>query len=437
MLVVLPLGYSHCKVCGTVDRCAEAFKGSFGKVKTALAISERHRCWLRKRLAPEGAREGWRPQKVFRSAARKWVKTIDNQVRYSSSWLGIAHVRFVGDSPLWSPASWRSWPLLQCVQDQGADCVAGWHAMAYGKGCNSQAVWDWPHGLQNDWEGALRRPAMWSLVLLLMVVVNMGHGPDRDECQRFAQVQDMMSFLFEFFTPDSCLLFEHYASAMLDELGTLVPIDVGQAPTEALWAYLKEKAAFPKLGHKTKLCQFMGAQRALAGLLPNWTETLFKAELLCLELDFFAGKSFKEQADRPTHRVCATGWHRLCFRALDQQTLVFGPARLPDSDCVGCWCQSGHAMTLQLWLAAGSLGFGGGLSGAHRRDALQLVCASSEPSIRRPANSRGRFQWERLLPTSGVCVCVLGRQALPTLAQLFVSAHRSWCRRRYSTPPAS
>lgn len=119
MLVVLPLGYSHCKVCGTVDRCAEAFKGSFGKVKTALAISERHRCWLRKRLAPEGAREGWRPQKVFRSAARKWVKTIDNQVRYSSSWLGIAHVRFVGDSPLWSPASWRSWPLLQCVQDQG------------------------------------------------------------------------------------------------------------------------------------------------------------------------------------------------------------------------------------------------------------------------------------------------------------------------------
>lgn len=66
-----------------------------------------------------------------------------------------------------------------------------------------------------------------------MVVVNMGHGPDRDECQRFAQVQDMMSFLFEFFTPDSCLLFEHYASAMLDELGTLVPIDVGQAPTEA------------------------------------------------------------------------------------------------------------------------------------------------------------------------------------------------------------
>ena len=111
----------------------------------------------------------------------------------------------------------------------------------------------------------------------------------------FISFGEKMTNLFVTMGPDSCELVQHYATTMLDELGDEVSVSPGQRPVDALWAYLKNKAAFAKLDHRIKQCQFMASHRATKNLIPHWTEMLFKTELLCLEQDFFVGKSFVEK----------------------------------------------------------------------------------------------------------------------------------------------
>lgn len=111
-------------------------------------------------------------------------------------------------------------------------------------------------GRPETWLGALESTTLWSFVVLLLAVLNIGHGPDRDECLRFHQLNEMLRFAMGAFTADSCEPFSAYASDMLTELGSRVHIDIGERPIDALWRYLGDRACFPKLGHR-----------------PVWTET--------------------------------------------------------------------------------------------------------------------------------------------------------------------
>lgn len=203
-------------------------------------------------------------------------------------------MRFSPSDLKWPLEKWASWPFLSCAADQGSDGVCGYHALAYMKKCNVGAFWDWSHGVCRDLEAAYKLSGVWHFVLLLMLTHNIGHGPDRDECLRFHQLQEVMSFMLGSFDAETSELFQAYSSQMLEELGDKVPVFDGHTPEQSLWQYLRTSVAFPKLGHGTMLCQFMGCLRETQALLPRWSEMLFKAEAACLELDFSRGGASRQ-----------------------------------------------------------------------------------------------------------------------------------------------
>lgn len=132
------------------------------------------------------------------------------------------------------------------------------------------------------------------LVLLMLICFNLPHGPDKDEGMRFTQLQDSLEHLFRTMAPGACPLFESLAPAMLQDLGSAVPLLPGASPGESLWAFLGDKAKFPRKGYKVNLCRFMAFIREAASFLPEWSVWRFRAEYLALEMDFFQGKQFKQ-----------------------------------------------------------------------------------------------------------------------------------------------
>jgi hypothetical protein len=221
------------QVCSTFAKPQEAHEHK-DPGKIAGKINIRHRNWLLKRVAPLGAAEGWRPQKRHRTSTEKWVRNLDCQIQYGTAWSGLSHVKYEANSSLWSPQNWQHWPCVHTVQDQGGDGLSGWHSMAYYSSLNTTCFWDWAHGAARDLEGSLKAMKMWPFVILLMVAHNLGHGPEKDECLRFHQMNEALSFFFSTFDAANSELFLAYSKNMLDELGSRVCVQMGKAH-DAQW----------------------------------------------------------------------------------------------------------------------------------------------------------------------------------------------------------
>ena len=90
----------------------------------------------------------------------------------------------VDKARMWANENWRKWPRLTSVQDQGPDMVSMIHCAQYFLQLNIIEWWDWSHGCQNDVKGPLQSLELWPLMILMLVVSNVGHGPERDEMLR-------------------------------------------------------------------------------------------------------------------------------------------------------------------------------------------------------------------------------------------------------------
>lgn len=94
---------------------------------------KRHKAWLERECQAKTFSASWRPQQIYRTAARRWACALDNQLRMSTVWPGLSHFR-PGDDPCWS--DWKTWPSLCIAKDQGSHGEAGFWALAYGLGLN-------------------------------------------------------------------------------------------------------------------------------------------------------------------------------------------------------------------------------------------------------------------------------------------------------------
>lgn len=160
-----------------------------------------------------------------------------------------------------------------------------------------QALWDFSHGAVNDLNQSYRKCGLMSFVLLLLIVENLPHGPDRDEGLRFSQMSEMMAFVFRNFEAHQCDLFRERAADILSEKEADLPSEVvhDADPVGALWGHVKGLAPFEKRGYKINTARFMAFQRAAYDLLKDWSLLLFKVEFLGLELDMVKGRAFKEK----------------------------------------------------------------------------------------------------------------------------------------------
>ena len=290
-----------CKVCSTAEMPAEATEMST-RGPVAAAISSRHRLWL-SRHTTFGKRDGWRPRPRHRAASAKWIQYIDNQIRVGTHFVGL--LAFVPNwaLALWQDYNWKSWPSVGVAADQGPDGVCGVNCLLRKKEIclNMIPFWDGGHGACNDLDLTFKKNHLSAFVLMLMVVLNIPHGPITEVGLRYGQFQELLVFVFTHFTCNDCTLFQVYSTRMLHEMrgcvqGSGSEFDVQGGDVWArLWQFLKATAPFDKAEYKINFVRFMAFPRGLKELLGKWTLTLFKCELVALELDMLKGKAFKEQ----------------------------------------------------------------------------------------------------------------------------------------------
>ena len=130
----------------------------------------------------------------------------------------------------------------------------------------------------------------------MMPVLNLGHGPEKDEGMRYLQLSETVESIFKYFSHDSFPLFEARASDILQDMGDNVEVGDSASPQEALWKYLKAHAPLEKKEYPTTFCRFMAFVRDSRKLLSRWTWLMVKVTFLALETDALSGRLFVDRA---------------------------------------------------------------------------------------------------------------------------------------------
>ena len=81
----------------------------------------RHQAWLRRGKDAKG-KTCWRPKKLNRVAAKKWVQALDNQLRWTT---GKGLEQFLCVLAL----EWDRWPHLSAGMGLGSDGNTGYHGV--------------------------------------------------------------------------------------------------------------------------------------------------------------------------------------------------------------------------------------------------------------------------------------------------------------------
>ena len=282
-----------CEVCKTFNANSVGVGGpSAGDLE---AMNTRQKQWLARKSPAASGGQVWRVPKVHRRSVSSVICNIDAQLARSTCWEGLSQVCYKKEDATWSASSWKEWPALSLVQDQGPDCMSAVHCMHYRLGLNLTEWWDWSHGAQNDAKHALKQAGLWPLTILMLICNNIGHGPERDELLRFNQLQEVLKVIVDNFDHRTSELFKARAPDMLLEMQDTIEFDDTVSANENLWNHIKSHAQYPKLGKKVRLCQFLGFQEENQRMLKDWACRLWKAEMLALECDWLKGKEVDER----------------------------------------------------------------------------------------------------------------------------------------------
>ena len=161
-----------------------AFEGNLDELADAkahrnaiAAQTARQVSWVKRKA--EG-RTSWRPKKRHRLSACHWCVNVDNQIRQSLGLRGFADFIPAKD------VHWKKKRHLNIAIDKGFDglCAGNW---LLHMGVPLTLWMDVSHGATNDITATMKALGLWSFLLLMLVTLNMEHGPwDCDT--RYAQV---------------------------------------------------------------------------------------------------------------------------------------------------------------------------------------------------------------------------------------------------------
>ena len=231
-----------------------------------------------------------------------------------------------GKKPLWQEKNWRKWPLDVLGIDQGGDGVSGEHALRYKPNLmlNMMMFYEHSHGCNNDLFAIFKANCKMDYALILLVVMNINHGPDRDEGLRFEEFQDMFRQVVDKFPEGKAYsLFRARCGRILEELADDLPPHDGDDPAEGLWQHLRDYNTYGNIGRRVKKCEWMAWHTGAAHLLKHWTLLLMKAEIWCLEADLLKGKKFLALPVVPEHsRVLSENVDRTSTLPVQVETKV-------------------------------------------------------------------------------------------------------------------
>lgn len=89
-------------------------------------------------------------------------------------------------------------------------------------------------------------------VLLSLVVMNLPHGPYREQGMRFQQMQESLRDMLDNFNWRTFALFRARVDTIIEEFGDVLDISGSENPHQVLWTHLQSLEAYPKSGRKTK-----------------------------------------------------------------------------------------------------------------------------------------------------------------------------------------
>ena len=241
----------------------------------------RQRFWCKRRA--EGGKVSWRPKKKHRVSACHWAMNVDNQIKIS---LGLNGLKAFVPS---DKRDWTSWRHMNVAIDQGGDGLSACNWLM-AMGCCLTIWCDFSHGANNDINGAIKELGLWSFWLLMLVTLNVPHGPWDDDV-RNAQAKEGWEETKKHYTARSAVLFQDHLPHMVDEMKPLLAkCDFTGPIEEQIWMMTSDEPALTKKGTKKKNARFLDVLRGLRELLPLWSLKLMQYEHVCIELGMVSEK---------------------------------------------------------------------------------------------------------------------------------------------------
>ena len=173
--------------------------------------------------------------------------------------------------------------------------ICSYHALVYFFMLNMFGIWDWSHGIRNDMDLTFSSLGCRAFQLLVLIVMCLPWGPEKEECMRWEQLKDVLDSMFSLHTADSLPLFSSRASRIAKEMRRSVPELSSIDPGADLWQHLKNKNDIFKKGIRPKMSHFCGWVRGAHSLLSDWTWELTKREYLAIEMDMVSTSVGREQ----------------------------------------------------------------------------------------------------------------------------------------------
>ena len=171
--------------------------------------------------------------------------------------------------------------------------------------CNLLWWYDWSHGACNDLDLAFASVGKRSLMILMLIIFHLPHGPDREPGMRWCQMKSMLEWMFKNCDPRTFQLFQARAPDIISEYSAHFNDNTHETRELSLWEHMKANAAYEKKGYKCTMQQFMEWIRRGKESISLWTLVRFKSEFLALETDMLTpgeiGKALKVKLDTLTH----------------------------------------------------------------------------------------------------------------------------------------
>lgn len=272
-----------------------AFKGVKRKATDMLfGILEntpagRQRSFLTRGL--QGSKTSWRPAKIHRAGAKRWLCMTDNQWAVSTCCGGWSFFKPT-DSSDWQESSWASWPRVVVSSDLGSDGLCALQALEFFWKLNLDKSPDQSHGAHCDCHQALRDSEIWNLWLCLLIDFNLEFGPLQDD-MRFAQIQGAMESLSG--QPiHACPLFMSKVRDICQECSN-AGIEFGNNPEQEAFDLVTSKDLARPIGYRCNLNRFVGSFATAKKKLGTWEQDTFRRTFMGIELDMLSGKALSEK----------------------------------------------------------------------------------------------------------------------------------------------
>lgn len=250
---------------------------------------KRQRAWLLKSCEVAGSsrkRFSWRPAKRFRTGAFKNLTALDHQMKIVGL-PGLTHFCTPQTSQ-----HWASWPLLSLNFDQESVNVCSAHYIQYHLRGHVDIVYDMSHSAWNSVKAAVRASGYMGLMLSMLLVFNIPHGPWADDL-RSSQVQQMLQDMCRQPWSKVLPLLEQRAIDVLSESRQMHLLTEDNT-LESVWALFCHEGPFERKGSKVNLNRFMSTIIEGRAQLPVWTMRRVCYETIALEMDMLGSAKLQK-----------------------------------------------------------------------------------------------------------------------------------------------